>query len=60
MDMTLNSIAKQFSDEDKARELLEHLRWPDGKPICPHCGSVEKVYRIRTAEEDQAAVTPVG
>jgi|SRR5579864_1646046 len=46
MDITLDSIAKNFSDEDKARELMEHLRWPDGKPICPHCGAVEKVYRL--------------
>lgn len=27
-----------FHDEDKAREALEALRWPDG-PICPHCGN---------------------
>ncbi len=46
MDMNLDSIAKNFSDEDKARELMERLRWPGGKPICPHCGSVEKVYRL--------------
>jgi len=27
-----------FHNEDKAREHLEQLRWPDG-PWCPHCGS---------------------
>jgi transposase-like protein len=27
-----------FQDEDKAREALEAVRWPEG-PICPHCGS---------------------
>ncbi|KZD22803.1 IS1595 family transposase [Tardiphaga robiniae] len=27
-----------FQDEDKAREALEAVRWPDGA-ICPHCGS---------------------
>jgi transposase-like protein len=27
-----------FHDEDKAREALEAVRWPDG-PICPHCGN---------------------
>jgi transposase-like protein len=26
-----------FHDEDKAREALEAILWPDG-PICPHCG----------------------
>jgi transposase-like protein len=27
-----------FTDEDKAREALEAVRWPNG-PVCPHCGS---------------------
>jgi transposase-like protein len=33
-----------FTDEDKAREHLEALRWPDGA-FCPHCGSVN-VHRL--------------
>jgi transposase-like protein len=33
-----NLTAPRFTDEDKAREHLESLRWPDG-PYCPHCGS---------------------
>ena len=28
-----------FNDEDKAREHLEALRWPDG-PVCVHCGTI--------------------
>jgi transposase-like protein len=28
-----------FTDDDKAREALEAVRWPNG-PVCPHCGSV--------------------
>jgi transposase-like protein len=28
-----------FNDDDKAREALEAVRWPDG-PVCPHCGSI--------------------
>lgn len=35
----------QFQDADKAREYLEALRWPNG-PVCPHCGSVEKHYKL--------------
>ncbi len=35
-----------FTDEAKAREHLEAIRWPDGKPICVHCGGVERVYRL--------------
>jgi transposase-like protein len=36
-----------FQDEDKAREALEALRWPDG-PICPHCGNSdqEKIAKV--------------
>ena len=27
-----------FTDEDKAREHFEAIRWPNG-PVCPHCGA---------------------
>lgn len=30
-----------FNDEDKAREALESLVWPNG-PACPHCGNVDQ------------------
>src|SRR5262245_25944080 len=29
-----------FHNEDKAREALEAVRWPDG-PVCPHCGATD-------------------
>ena len=35
-----NLTAPHFIDNDKAREHLEALRWPDGA-YCPHCGSVD-------------------
>jgi transposase-like protein len=34
-----------FSDEDKARETLEAVRWPSG-PVCPHCGSAEGLAKV--------------
>lgn len=34
----MNITAPHFTNEDKAREYLEALRWPSG-PFCPHCGS---------------------
>ena len=37
--------APYFHDEEKAREYLEGIRWPDG-PVCPKCGGIEKIYRI--------------
>ena len=30
-----------FTDEDKARETLEAIRWPGG-PYCPHCGNADQ------------------
>lgn len=35
-----------FTNEDKAREHFEALRWPDG-PVCPHCGTVDQATRLR-------------
>jgi transposase-like protein len=34
-----------FTDEDKAREYLEAVRWPEG-PYCPHCGAVEGLKKL--------------
>jgi transposase-like protein len=34
-----------FTDETKAREHFEAIRWPQG-PYCPHCGETQRVYRI--------------
>ena len=44
MDINIVELGQRFSDADKAREMLESVRWPDGA-ICPHCGSI-KVYRL--------------
>lgn len=44
----LSQIAKHFSDEDKARELLEQLRWKDGV-ACPHCDALG-AYKIEAKE----------
>ena len=37
--VTLNNLAKRFSDETRAREMLEAIRWPNGV-ACPRCGSL--------------------
>jgi len=36
--MTADLQNPAFHDDDKAREALEAIRWPDG-PYCPHCGN---------------------
>ena len=38
--MTADLQNPAFNDDEKAREALEAVRWPDG-PICPHCGCCE-------------------
>ena len=44
-ELNLVALAQHFSNEDKAREFLERLRWPDG-PVCPHCGELDNAYRL--------------
>src|SRR5438105_4142796 len=43
--MNLSDLAKNFSNEDDAREFLEKFRWPDG-PICPHCGVIGEASKL--------------
>lgn len=44
-ELNLVALAQHFSDEDKARDFLEKLRWPDG-PVCPKCGELNNAYRL--------------
>jgi transposase-like protein len=46
-DLNLVSLAKEYSSEKKARKLFEALRWPGGKPVCPHCG-FEETYKLKS------------
>jgi transposase-like protein len=55
-------LEPHFQDEDKAREYLEKMRWPDGV-VCPHCGLVGEAYRINVKEktaEEIAALKAAG
>lgn len=52
--LNLKSIAKNYSDEDKARELIEKMRWPDGV-ICPHC-KAEGAYKLTAKEGSKSPV----
>lgn len=53
-ELNLVELAQHFSDEAKAREYIEKLRWPDG-PICPHCGVLNNAYRLvpKPSKKDQ-------
>jgi transposase-like protein len=48
-------LAPHFQDEDKAREYLETMRWPDGT-VCPHCGVIGESYRIVRKEKTKEQV----
>src|SRR5262245_3067314 len=45
--LTLDEISQHFSTDEKAREYLEAVRWPNG-PVCAHCGNADsaKVYKL--------------
>jgi hypothetical protein len=47
-EITLSTLAVEYSDNDKARELWERLRWPNG-PVCPHCGAKRGGRRQRVS-----------
>jgi transposase-like protein len=39
--INISELAKYFSDEDAARELLEEMRWGKDGAVCPKCGGVD-------------------
>jgi transposase-like protein len=45
-----------FHDEDKAREALEAILWPEG-PICPHCGNSDQ-ERLAKVEGEKRSHRP--
>jgi transposase-like protein len=53
-EITLASLALQYADDNKARELLERLRWPNG-PVCAHCGS-SGCYGLKARETSRVKV----
>lgn len=41
----IDALVKASADESAARAFIEQWRWPDGKPVCPHCGA-DDTYRM--------------
>jgi transposase-like protein len=50
-DLTLSEIMDRFSTDEKAREYLESIRWPNGV-TCPHCqnAKAERIWKIQANE----------
>lgn len=42
---TLQDVLDYYKSEEKCRDTLEKMRWPDGNIICPKCGK-DKCYRL--------------
>lgn len=45
--LNLIHLIDRFGTEEKCRDLLEDLRWPDGKVTCPECGC-DRVAELRS------------
>lgn len=56
-ELNLISLAQEYSDEDKARGLLESILWPDGA-VCPHCKNHKEkpIYRLQSKPESTVKV----
>jgi len=50
--INLATLAPYFADADKARELLESMRWKDGA-TCPHCNA-DKAYKLEAKAESKS------
>lgn len=53
-EINLITLASQYSDNDKARELLESLRWPKGI-VCPRCNNDAKGKTISKLEPKEGS-----
>ena len=49
--ITLDYIARNFSDENEAYLFIEAMRWPNG-PVCPHCRGT-KAYFLQPRTPDR-------
>lgn len=57
--MNLAQLSKVVSDEAKAFEMIEKLRWPNG-PTCPHCGAVDRISRLEGVRNKPSKKNPEG
>ena len=46
--ISLPEFARMFPDEAAARQWFESHLWPDGEPVCPHCGGIDKVKPVKS------------
>jgi transposase-like protein len=49
-DLTLSVYEPRFNDPIVAATYLESIRWPDGGPVCPHCGVQDPKHYLLKSE----------
>lgn len=49
--MNLRTLIDRVPDDEAAYEFLEELRW-DGRPVCPHCGSIGEHYFLKPRSDE--------
>lgn len=47
--ISVMELAMKVPTEAAAYEYMEHLRWGDRTPECPHCGNTERAYYLKPA-----------
>src|SRR6266536_3948643 len=52
VDLTLDEIQSRFGTDERARQYLEEIRWPNGV-VCPHCKNADQ-KRIWEIKENPA------
>ena len=57
-DLTLDGIQSRFGTDEKARQYLEEIRWPNGV-VCPHCKNAKR-SRIWEIKANEAAKIRAG
>ena len=56
MELNLSTLAKHFSEEPAAWELVEKMRWPN-RPVCPHCGDTGRAYFLQLCNGTRTTTT---
>lgn len=49
--------APQFLSEEAAYAYAESKIWPNGKPVCPHCGSKERINKMNGKATELASIS---
>ncbi len=58
--ISIPRLTAKIPDEHAAYLFLEGLRWPEGTPVCPHCGNVGANYIRPRSAEGKARATRTG